>query len=101
MGSGEVGGGGSVHWSITSKNPRAKARIMKLTASGNFVETGVDEGGKVGQKFTIAIRLPNGDTLDDFKTRLRKKGNRIEFTLPIAADNKQVHISWPDKGGKK
>lgn len=100
MGDQNTGGGGSVHWHINVKNQ--KPAFGPYKDDGRFHIVGADEGGKNGQLFTIKIKLPKGETLDDFKSKLKKEGDRVVFTLPISAkkDLSQIHIHWPDKGSK-
>lgn len=98
MGDQNTGGGGSVHWHINFKNQ--KPVFFSQKDDGRFHTYGADEGGKKGQRFTVKIKLQKGETLDDFKAKLKKVGNKVVFTVPISAkkDLSQIHIHWPDKG---
>ena len=93
-----TGGGGSVHWHINVKNQKPVFGPQKN--DGRFHIYGADEGGKKGQRFTVKIKLAKGETLDDFKAKLKKVGTKVVFTLPISGkkDLSQIHIHWPDKG---
>jgi len=96
MGSGEVGGGGSVRWNFKAKN--LKNPGSRRRQQGWYVLPGADEGGTIGKEsFTIKIRLPKGQTLAEFKKKLRKSGNKVKFDLPIENSGRQIQIHWPDK----
>jgi dihydroxyacetone kinase-like predicted kinase len=99
MGDLNSGGGGSVLWHINVKNQKPVPPAVTKD-DGRFHIYGADEGGKKGQHFTVRIKLQQGETLDAFKAKLKKVGNKVVFTVPISTkkDLSQIHIHWPDKG---
>jgi hypothetical protein len=97
MGDLNSGGGGSVHWHVRVKNP--KPGVPPDSNDGMTHYFGADEGGNIGERFSVSIKLPHGLNLDTFKAELDVTGNRVVFTLPIEDDKDQIHIHWPNKGG--
>lgn len=96
----EVGGNGSVEWTIdvdTAVWNTSKAK----TNGGGHRQAGVDnsDSAKPGRRFKVSVKLPKKSQqfLNDVRTGLHSANTkgRLEFTVPIEQQNRdQIRITW-------
>jgi hypothetical protein len=104
MGDNNVGGNGSVEWSVDVNDPKWVVSSPK-TPKGHR-QGGADEGGQPGEQFEITIEVPVaaadkavfvkslGDALSDVTNNKQK----VKLLLPIEQQNPdQIQIHWPNK----
>jgi hypothetical protein len=104
MGDNNVGGNGSVEWSVDVDDP--KWTIDQPKSPKGRRQGGADEGGKDGESFTITIEVPvDTGARDKFIKDLTDavadaKGGKPKVILNLLIERNnpdQIWIHWPKK----
>jgi hypothetical protein len=108
MGSGEVGGDGSVKWKFRGDNVRGGSVVSNGDGKRGHKQAAVDET-RPGASFALTIELPKDeDARDTFVKSLckqlkKRKLSKISVDLPIedkkngGPNPNQIRIKWPSK----
>jgi hypothetical protein len=93
MGDNNVGGGGSVQWSVRMRREKRSGR----SNDGGYTKVDGADAGQIEDQddFTVSIDLA-GETLDDFKAAWQRQGNRAVRKIKIRNDSGQIKVEWPD-----
>jgi hypothetical protein len=108
MAEGNLGGGGSVLWTIKTDELRSIGDITLRQAldKGTFTENGTDrsEGAAYGRSFVVSILPPQGVTPEEFIRSFSRiaeaREGRVQFRLRIeqpaagAAYRPQIQVGW-------
>jgi len=104
MGDNNVGGNGSVEWSVDVDDPKWTIDQPK-TPKGRR-QGGADEGGKSGESFTITLEVPIDATMRDIFAKgldqavVDVRGGKQKVVLQLAIEQQnpdQIQIHWPKK----
>ncbi len=107
-GYGQVGGNGSVEWTIDVKDP--KFACSNRVHPHGLRQNGADANGSPGDNFTLSLELPASmESLDEFREYLTTPKNwqadgraRLAIKLQIESHNPdQIKVSWPKARGSR